>query len=80
MSHHSDLTCLFTDHSCPPSYSRYEAYDRVEGQAAIAEKTARLKSENDEELSSSDKKEIEKEKTHQLNMRHRGVMQYKAAR
>ena len=62
------------------SYSRYEAYDRVEGQAAIAKKTALLKSENDEELSSSDKKEIEKEKTHQLNMRHRGVMQYKAAR
>lgn len=61
-----------------PEKHRYEAYDRVEGQAQIAERTARI--QNQDELSKSDKKEINKEKQHQLNMRHRGVMQYQAAR
>ena len=60
--------------------SRYEAYDRVEGQAAIAEKTAQLNANGNGELSKKDQKEIDNEKAHQLNMRHRGVMQYKAAR
>lgn len=58
--------------------SRYEAYDRVEGQAEIAERTAQL--QNKDDLSRADRKEINAEKTHQLNMRHRGVMQYQAAR
>lgn len=58
--------------------SRYEAYDRVEGQAQIAERTAQIANKDD--LSKSDRKELEREKTHQLQMRHRGVMQYQAAR
>ena len=58
--------------------SRYEAYDRVDGQARIAERTQQL--QNKDELTKKEKKEIEAEKTHQLNMRHRGVMQYKAVR
>ncbi|KAK7679648.1 hypothetical protein QCA50_017360 [Cerrena zonata] len=61
-----------------PDKHRYEAYDRVEGQEAIAERTARI-GDNDE-LSSKEKKELQAEKTHQLNMRHRGVMQYKPVR
>ena len=62
----------------PPLHSRYEAYDRVEGQAQIAERTQQLKDK--ENLSKKDRKEIDDEKQHQLQMRHRGVMQYKAAR
>lgn len=58
--------------------SRYEAYDRVEGQAAIAERTAQLSNKDD--LSRKERKEIDAEKQHQLQMRHRGVMQYQAAR
>ncbi|THG95827.1 hypothetical protein EW026_g5890 [Hermanssonia centrifuga] len=57
---------------------RYEAYDRVEGQAQIAERTQKLKQNG--ELSRKDKKEIDDEKQHQLQMRHRGVMQYQAVR
>jgi len=57
---------------------RYEAYDRVEGQAQVAERTAQLEADGD--TSKQDRKEIEAEKKHQLQMRHRGVMQYKAAR
>ena len=59
-------------------FSRYEAYDRVEGQAAIAERTAQLSNKDD--LSRKDRKELDAEKKHQLQMRHRGVMQYQAAR
>ena len=61
-----------------PFYSRYEAYDRVEGQAQIAERTAQI--QNKDELSKADRKELDREKQHQLQMRHRGVMQYQAAR
>jgi hypothetical protein len=60
------------------SISRYEAYDRVEGQAAIAERTAGLANKDD--LSRKERKELDAEKKHQLQMRHRGVMQYQAAR
>ncbi|KAH8101901.1 hypothetical protein BXZ70DRAFT_932402 [Cristinia sonorae] len=60
---------------------RYEAYDRVEGQAAIAAKTADMKADTENgDLSKQQRKEIDSEKTHQLNMRHRGVMQFKPAR
>ena len=59
--------------------SRYEAYDRVEGQAAIAERTAQLQNK-DEDLTRKERKELDAEKRHQLDMRHRGVMQYQAAR
>lgn len=58
--------------------SRFEAYDRVEGQEAIAERTAQA-GENGEP-SKKERKEMQSEKTHQLNMRHRGVMQYKPVR
>jgi hypothetical protein len=58
--------------------SRYEAYDRVEGQAMLAERTAELKADGD--ISRSDQKAINAEKKHQLQMRHRGVMQFQAAR
>ncbi|KAI0074714.1 hypothetical protein K474DRAFT_1665159 [Panus rudis PR-1116 ss-1] len=61
-----------------PEKHRYEAYDRVEGQQAIAERTAQI--ENKDDLPKKDRKAIEDEKKHQLNMRHRGVMQYKPAR
>ncbi|KAI0826298.1 hypothetical protein BC629DRAFT_1605012 [Irpex lacteus] len=57
---------------------RYEAYDRVEGQAAIAERTAELSNKDD--LTRKERKEIDAEKQHQLAMRHRGVMQYQPAR
>ena len=59
-------------------YSRYEAYDRVEGQAQIAQRTQEL--QQDGEVSKKDQKELDDEKKRQLEMRHRGVMQYKAAR
>lgn len=73
---------MFSDESHTLTYfdSRYEAYDRTEGQAVIADKTAELKANGNGELSKTDQKEIDSEKQHQLNMRHRGVMQYKAAR
>jgi hypothetical protein len=58
--------------------SRYEAYDRVEGQAQLAEKTAQLGA--DGEISKSDQKQIDAEKKHQLQMRHRGVMQFAPVR
>lgn len=58
--------------------SRFEAYDRVEGQAQIAERTAQI--QNKDDLTKGEKKEIDNEKQHQLQMRHRGVMQYQAAR
>lgn len=58
--------------------SRYEAYDRVEGQAALAERTAQMKA--DGEITKKEQKEIDAEKEHQLKMRHRGVMQYQSAR
>lgn len=60
------------------SHSRYEAYDRVEGQAAIAERTSTL--QHKDQLSRKEQKEIKDEKTHQLQMRHRGVMQYQPVR
>lgn len=50
----------------------------MEGQAQIAERTQQLRENGD--LSKKDQKEIDAEKQHQLQMRHRGVMQYKAAR
>jgi hypothetical protein len=58
--------------------SRYEAYDRVEGQAQLAEKVAALG--DDGEISKSDQKQIDAEKKHQLQMRHRGVMQFAPVR
>ncbi|KAI0781814.1 hypothetical protein C8Q75DRAFT_737983 [Abortiporus biennis] len=58
---------------------RFEAYDRVEGQAAVAERTANLGA-NGEEPSKQVRKEVDAAKKHQLEMRHRGVMQYKLAR
>lgn len=61
-----------------PDKHRYEAYDRVEGQQAIAERTAHAG--DDGNISKKEQKEIDAEKTHQLNMRHRGVMQYKPVR
>ncbi|EKM56362.1 uncharacterized protein PHACADRAFT_172085 [Phanerochaete carnosa HHB-10118-sp] len=61
-----------------PDKHRYEAYDRVEGQAQIAERTAQI--ENKDDLSKGERKQLEDEKQHQLAMRHRGVMQYQAAR
>ena len=61
-----------------PSCSRFEAYDRVEGQAQIAERTAQI--QNKDDLTKSEKKELDAEKQHQLAMRHRGVMQYQPAR
>ncbi|GJE96327.1 C2 domain-containing protein [Phanerochaete sordida] len=61
-----------------PEKHRYEAYDRVEGQAQIAERTAQIANKDD--LSKGERKELDAEKQHQLAMRHRGVMQYQAAR
>ncbi|KAL4244032.1 hypothetical protein ABKN59_010294 [Abortiporus biennis] len=58
---------------------RFEAYDRVEGQAAVAERTANLGA-NGEEPSKQERKEVDAAKKHQLEMRHRGVMQYKPVR
>ena len=60
------------------SSSRYEAYDRVEGQARVAERTQQLQNKGD--LSRKEQKEIDDAKARQLALRHRGVMQYKAAR
>lgn len=74
---HLPRSLLKTDLCTHPS-SRYEAYDRVEGQAAIAERTAELSNKDD--LTRKERKEIDAEKQHQLAMRHRGVMQYQPAR
>ncbi|EPQ58830.1 hypothetical protein GLOTRDRAFT_54343 [Gloeophyllum trabeum ATCC 11539] len=57
---------------------RYEAYDRVEGQERIAERTAQVKENGEDDRKV--KQGIEEERKHQLAMRHRGVMQFKPAR
>jgi len=57
---------------------RYEAYDRVEGQQAIADRTAQLGANG--EVDQKEKKDLEEERKHQLAMRHRGVMQFQPAR
>lgn len=58
--------------------SRYEAYDRVEGSAVLASKNAHA--DDDGKIDRSEAKALKEEKNHQLNMRHRGVMQYQAVR
>jgi hypothetical protein len=58
--------------------SRYEAYDRVEGSARIAEANAHAG--DDGVIDRKEAKALKEEKNHQLNMRHRGVMQYQAVR
>jgi hypothetical protein len=62
-----------------PARSRFEAYDRVEGQAALAEKTAALGADG-APPSKAQQKEVDQERAHQLAMRHRGVMQFAPAR
>ncbi|EIN09925.1 hypothetical protein PUNSTDRAFT_143315 [Punctularia strigosozonata HHB-11173 SS5] len=57
---------------------RYEAYDRVEGSAVIAAKNAHAN--DDGVIDPKEAKALKQEKTHQLNMRHRGVMQYAPVR
>lgn len=61
-----------------PDKHRYEAYDRVEGQAQVAERNAHAA--DDGVIDRSERKQIEQEKKHQLHMRHRGIMQHKPAR
>jgi hypothetical protein len=70
------LPSVETTHVLPSS--RYEAFDRVDGQAQLAEKNAQLG--DDGEISKSDKKALDTEKKHQLQMRHRGVMQFTPVR
>ncbi|TFK47021.1 hypothetical protein OE88DRAFT_1666844 [Heliocybe sulcata] len=83
------LTCtLVLDSGLDPDHERfqdtredqhrYEAYDRVEGQKAIAERTAELGANGNADK--KEKKAVEDERKHQLAMRHRGVMQYQPAR
>lgn len=57
---------------------RYEAFDRVEGQAILAEKNAHVY--DDGVVDKQEKKALDGEKKHQLQMRHRGVMQFTPVR
>jgi len=57
---------------------RYEAYDRVDGQAQLAEKNAHAF--DDGKIDKKEAKALEAEKKHQLGMRHRGVMQFQPVR
>ncbi|KAH8835959.1 hypothetical protein DL96DRAFT_1809735 [Flagelloscypha sp. PMI_526] len=57
---------------------RFEAYTRVEGQARTAEKNSHAM--DDGVLDRKEKRALAAEKTRQLHMRHRGIMQYQAAR
>jgi hypothetical protein len=58
---------------------RYEAFECVEGQAALAEENAQRVDENGE-LPKKDQKAMENEKKRQLQLRHRGVMQFAPVR